>query len=387
MRTLSVLSAALSALLATGLASAQEAGAPPGAFQAELESLRKEADRLRNVERRKLEEQLRQRREELAKDDDLADSAKATAQAGAAYQEKLKADPKIQEAQKGVDEASQVLEQTIRDEMVRHPDAKAARAELAKAQDRLEETGFQERLAGFLLSEYRRRLERSPQLEAPREAGRKADRDLREIRAKVPAVAEAKRVLDEAQQALTKAFQALPEKKAYDQAQKAYMEAVANCRELAQARQAKEAAAKAFDEELQQALARDEEAKQESGKLKAIAEQRAKAEEASRAAEERMEDARRKVERDSKVVAAARAAQRKALDGLRKATDENTKDERSALAEARKALAEKIDAKMKADGKAGKIREALDEVNKKYEALRQKIRDLERKARQGAAKE
>lgn len=387
MRTLSVLSAALSALLVAGLASAQESKPAPGTLQAELEELRKEADRLRNVDRRKLEDQLRQRREELAKEDDLAGTARAVAQAEAAYREKLKVDPKIQEAQKGVDETSQALEQTIRNEMAGDPGAKAARADLATAEDKLEDVGFQERLAGFLLSERRRRLERSAELEALREANRKADRDLREVRARAPAVVEAKRVLDETQQALTKAFQSLPEKKTYDQAQKAYMEALADCKELAEAGQAKEAAAKAFAEKVEEALAGDQKAKQQSEKLKAIAEQRAEAEEASRAAAKSLEDARRKVEHDSKAVAAARDAQRKALDVLRKATEENTKAERAGVAEARKALAEKVDAKMQADAQAGKIRQALDAVNKKYEALREKIRELDRKARQAPAKE
>ena len=280
--------------------------------------------------------QLGDLRREIEKTEPVAAALKAAADAKRAYDAKVAASAKVAAARKAVDDATAAARAITDAEMSADHAVLEAQEALAALDDATFDAESQLRVAGFVMSEIRRKAARAA--------------DLKPLKA-----AEAK---------ATEAF---------------YAARQAN-KDVAAATAARAAASKAYEDALTAKVAASEAGQAQAKK---IAELEAKVADARAAAEpalDRLQDAKAEVTRSSAKIARSRQPVDEATAALRDTLAAEAGPERAALDKATQALDETLRAKLDADPKVAALRKQLD-------GLRQEIREIATKTTQdGPAK-
>lgn len=337
--------------------------------EAAARQLEAERSRLDRDVRRPLEAQLRELRDALAREGDLADARSALASAERGLQMRLESDPRIVEAGRARRAADEALAQAALAAAATDPDVADFKAQLAEAQAEADRAAAGHRAAALKFDEARRRLWEHAAMAPFSAKVTEADRARRSARETSPAILAARQRRDEARRAFDEKVKMLPEAKALAEAEKAYYSALATDEGIraaeAQARAAREAQAK----QLEALLASDAEAAAAQAEFKA-------AEETARLARDRVLDLRnmvRDAEREAALTAPeaveARQAAEAAALAARQAADQATAAERQAVEAARAALAKAFQAKVASDPRVADLSRRIAEVRARTRAI------------------
>lgn len=265
-------------------------------------------------------------RASIAKQDEVVALSKALATARKAMEEKIAADPKVVEARKAAAQASADLRKVTEEEMAASPDYAAAAKEAQTANDAEDDLMSQQRIANFILGEVRRKVSKDP--------------DLKKLSADV-ASAEA-------------AVRANPASE--------------------DAKKARAAAVKAYDEAVQAKVAANPEGAAQLKKLDEIKGKLAEAANQRKAADQKMAELRKTVSAKSEKIATARKAEETATKAVRDAMSAAGADERAAVDKAQKAYNDAVESKFNADQNATQLRKEIDDLNKEMRDLSAQIR-------------
>ncbi len=283
-------------------------------------------------------DQLREIRHALAKGDDLAEATKAVADARKAMEDKVAADAKLAEVKKGAIAA----EKAVRDAMdltATSTEVVAAQKQVTAAEEAAEDVQSQMRIAMFTLNEVKRKVARDPEL---------------------------KKLLAAVAKAETRYHEASKENKQV---------------ETVDAKGARDAAQKAYEDALAAKLPANAEAAALQKKIQELEQQAKESQAAVREANKKFMETKDKVAKSDPNVIEARKAAEVANGTYRKAVNEATATEQAAVEAAQKKLTEKMEAKLAADPKAAAIRKELDDLNKQARDVSDQLHKLETPAK------
>ncbi len=370
-RTIQAL-AILAALISPGPLPAQDAAAPDAAVTAE--ELMERIEELKRSERDPLREQLQLRREALGEEADINPLRYDLERAEKAYETRAASDPLIRQARQAVESASEALPALIRSRLAGHPRLQVVQSDLeqcrASSSDLLRERAEVVRQLASLRNE----LADTPALQPYHEAAEAAEAAYRQMPERLAPIISARKAMAEARSALDARIEELPEKKAYDAAAKAYHEAIRNSPELRQAREARQAAAKAYSDRAEQVLRVHPKGAPLYARLDEIEMRQQESYALRMALDQELSEARRELEQSDPEIAAAKAALEAARKRHQQVLDQRAGEEKRAIEAARKALNEGLDKKVSEDV-------LYQDISERYTAVNKKIMDLYRRAK------
>ena len=287
-------------------------------------------------------EQMRQLRRTLAKDADLAAAYKTLADAKAAYDQKMTSDPKVTAAAKAQTDAT--------------------------ATDAADDAESDLRVANFVQTEMKRKAARDPELKKLLAETVKADAALRAVPSSAPALAAPYKAVTDAKRAFEDDRSAA-QRTALENAQKALDEAVKGSKEAADAKAARDAAQKTYEEHLQSKLTDSAEGQAQAKKIQDLEQKVKDAHAAGKTASQKLLDAQAKANKSDPKIAEARTARETVATDYKKALDTATATERAAVDTAQKAVDTKLQEKLAADPKAAEIKKQIETLSKEAHDL------------------
>ena len=313
-------------------------------------------------------EQMRQLRRTLAKDADLAAAYKTLADAKAAYDQKMTSDPKVTAAAKAQTDATATARQATDAALAANPDVVAAQKEVSTATDAADDAESDLRVANFVQTEMKRKAARDPELKKLLAETVKADAALRAVPSSAPALAAPYKAVTDAKRAFEDDRSAA-QRTALENAQKALDEAVKGSKEAADAKAARDAAQKTYEEHLQAKLTASPDGQAQAKKIQDLEQKVKDAHAAGKTASQKLLDAQAKANKSDPKIAEARTARETVATDYKKALDTATATERAAVDTAQKAVDTKLQEKLAADPKAAEIKKQIETLSKEAHDL------------------
>jgi len=347
----------------------------------QIKQLENEKRRLEREVRGPLYGKLREIRSKLVQEADMGNLRAAAAAARKPLDQKIKSDPEVGKAETVKNAASKALDQAVAVAVAADPGVAGFKKDLAAARAKMDEAGFEQRLAAFMLGEIRRSLSRSPQLREAADNAAKADRALRNLPQTHPQVAAARKALNDARKAYDEKTKSLPEYARMVQAQKAYDELMKTDPAAQAAAAERNRARKAYGDKLAAVVAADPDAKAQREKMRKAEQDMKDARAATGEIENKIRAATRDIATKHPKVAEARKRLNDAHNALRKVIAQQTAGEKKAFDAANKALNQKLEEKLKSDVEGAAVLAELKSVNEKIRDIQNQIRKVKSQKR------
>jgi len=352
-------------LMLASVALAQEAEL---VIQLEAEKKKLQADR------DDLRKQLGEIRAKIIEQADVAELRRAYEAAEAAYRKDEKESPAIADARQAQKDAYKAYRDASDATAAKDPGVKALQAEMDQANKTIAESDKQRNDINRKLFQIRRKLQGNDAVKTLQAEVNREDKAIWEVRNKDPQLAEQRQAMEAA-------------RKAYEQARRAFDKAVREHPTVKDAETRKQTARKAVDAKINELLAADPEGAQLLAKRKAAEQARDEARKKSGGVWKKMFAARRAaVDKDPDAGAARKAyedARKKYYETRNKATETT----RKARDVARNAYDGRVRKMISADPQGTDLETRLKAVDKRYQELRNRIRKLQQKQEADKAKE
>ena len=342
-----------------------------------LQKARKELER----DYEKLSGRLYEVRRRAERAPEFSAAARALTDARRAYDKKVLTDPRIVAARKARDEAQAARAKLLAAEWANDPEAAAARRTLAGAEAELLNADSDHRIATFILAELRRKTARSPDVAAAAAAARDAERVAEDLVDNLPALVDLRHARADAADAFDVGGGTPEQRRARDDAQRAYDEALKASKEVAEARAARDATRQALDRAIDEVVKASPVGAEQVRKIAEAEERITHARAAVTAATDAEYKARSKVTADdNEKLAAIRKAAEEAYAAQEHALTEAAATERAAVETARKALAQLVDAKLAKDPAASELIKQAEELKQQIDVVRKQVQALQEAA-------
>lgn len=327
--------------------------------------------------RAKLNEQLRQASDAVARLPELAAAKAQMDQARKILDANVAADPNVVEARKIRDAAEKAIADTLAAELAANEDIAGLHKEIAAAEDQADDIDFQIRLAKFILVEVRRRVEKDPAIVKMKQALADAEKQFLNH----PKLQEARKAVAAAQQALDEREKGTPKPPAlYDalqKAQRAY-DALQKSPELADARKPQEQAEKDLEDAIAARIAVHP---MGAPQIKILDADQAALQDLHQTIQEKqgwLRNMQASIEKDNPRVAAARTAKDDAYKLYNQVLEHQAAAQHSGLDKLQQDYSKLLDSKVAADPAVLQIRKQLDEINAKFSDLNRQINAAEK---------
>lgn len=348
----------------------------------ETKALAEKIEHLKRKVRDPLRVEYARRREALSKEADLTNFRYDIENAKKAYETRLATDPPIVQARQAVQAAQKALPQITKTQLESNPKILEIQKEIDAR--RAARPTFETTRQGLRKQLYalREEMKKVPAVQKAYEASRTAEKAYYELPRTHPTFLAARKARDQARAVLEEAIKRLPEKKALDAAQQAYDHLKKNSPHLAQARQARDQARQAYEQAIEQALRANPQGSAVQKRIEQVEQQRESNDIRRRELERQILDVRRDVAKNDPAIVQARKACLQTQQVYQKAIRDQTADEQKKMAEARRALEKKLNAKVAEDIRVQDIRERLKKVEHEIMEVYKQMKDLQRQQKQ-----
>ena len=329
-------------------------------IQLEAEKKKLQADR------DDLRKQLGEIREKISEQADVAALRKAYEDAEAAYRKDEKENPAITDARQAEKDASKAYRDASDAAAAKDPGVKALQDQMDKASKTVAESDKQRHEIDKALFQVRRKLYKAEAVKALQAEADRESKAVRDLRDKDPDLAEQRDAMEAA-------------RKAYDQARRAFDKAVRDNPRVKEAEARQQAARKAVDAKVNELLATDPEAAPLLEKRKAAEQARDEARKTTGGMWKKVFDARRAAVNKDPDAAAARKAYDASRQTYHQTRQKATETTRKARDDARNSCDARVREMLTADPQGVDLETRLKAVDKRYNELRNRIRDLQKK--------